>query len=164
MQHVKVSVILGFDELTQFSLNLSAQILVHWPFNTIFFQQSNSFFKSQLNDWVFTLKWLKLKLLVDGFELSLISFSELFEHEWEKFSEEVQEFEIMLLYGHFDIQTDELTHVPVSEGVLSSEDWTDFEDFLEISHDAHLLVQLWGLGKAGFSTKVSKVEDISSSF
>jgi len=61
---------------------------------------------------------------------------------------------VIILDGHFDIQACELAHVSVSETVLGSEDGTNFEDSVEISHNAHLLIQLRGLGKAGFGVEV----------
>ena len=48
----------------------------------------------------------------------------------------------MLFNGHFQIEADELAHVPVSKTVLSSENWSDFKNSLEVTHHTHLLVKL----------------------
>lgn len=48
--------------------------------------------------------------------------------------------------------------------MLSSEDGSDFEDLLEISHHAHLLVELGRLGKTGLLVEVLELEDVGSSF
>jgi len=88
----------------------------------------------------------------------------LFEHEGEEFTEEVQKFKIMFLDGHLDIQTYELAHVSVSERIFSSEDWADFEDSLEVAHNTHLLIQLWGLGQTCLFAEISQTENIGSTF
>lgn len=68
----------------------------------------------------------------------------------------------MLFDGHLQVQPYELAHMPMREGIFSSEDWSDFEDTLEIAHNAHLLVKLRGLGKASFFVEVAEVEDIGT--
>jgi hypothetical protein len=51
----------------------------------------------------------------------------------------------MFFNSHLDIQSDELTHMSMGERVLSSEDWAYFENSLEVSHNTHLFIKLWGL-------------------
>jgi len=70
----------------------------------------------------------------------------------------------MFLDGHLDIQTYELAHVSVSERIFSSEDWADFEDSLEVAHNTHLLIQLWGLGQTCLFAEISQTENIGSTF
>jgi hypothetical protein len=48
--------------------------------------------------------------------------------------------QIMLFNSHLDIQSDEFTHVSMSERVLCSENWTDFKNSLEVSHNTHLFI------------------------
>ena len=103
-------------------------------------------------------------MFVDCLQLSGISFFNVVEHVREKFTEEVQEFEIVLFDGHFNVETNELTHVSVSEWIFGSKDGSDFKDSLEISHDAHLLVELRGLSKASFTIEIAECENIGSSF
>lgn len=69
----------------------------------------------------------------------------------------------MLLNGHLDIQSDEFTHVSMSEWVLGSENWTNFEYTLEISHNTHLFIKLRRLSKASFSVEITETEDVWSS-
>lgn len=80
--------------------------------------------------------------------------------EVEHFSHEVKKFIIVLLNSHFEIQPDELAHMPVSKGVLSSEDWGNLVDSVEVRHDAHLFVQLGRLGEASLLTEVLQSEDV----
>lgn len=68
----------------------------------------------------------------------------------------------MLLNSHLDIQPNELTHMSVSERILSSENWTNFEYTLEITHNTHLLIKLRRLSKACFFTEILKTEDIGA--
>lgn len=75
----------------------------------------NSLFEGQFDNRVFTLERLEFELFVDGFKLSFVSFGQLFKHEGEKLTEEVQQFKIVLLDRHFDIETNELTHVSMGE-------------------------------------------------
>lgn len=51
----------------------------------------------------------------------------------------------MLFNSHLDIQSDKLTHMSMGKRVLSSEDWTDFENSLEVPHNTHLFIKLWRL-------------------
>lgn len=42
--------------------------------------------------------------------------------------------------------------------------WTHTEDLVKVSTDAHLLVQLWGLGQVGAGLEVGHGEDVGSTF
>jgi len=75
----------------------------------------NTFNKGQSDDWNFAFKGSELELFVDCLQLSGISFFNVVEHVREKFTEEVQEFEIVLFDGHFNVETNELAHVSMSE-------------------------------------------------
>ncbi len=50
----------------------------------------------------------------------------------------------------------------VSEGVLRSENWADFEDSVEIWHHAHLLVELRALSQAGLAFNRGKLRFVQS--
>jgi hypothetical protein len=69
----------------------------------------------------------------------------------------------MLFNGHLDIQSDEFTHMSMSEWIFSSEDWTNFKYTLEISHNTHLFIKLRRLGKASFSVEVTETKNVWSS-
>lgn len=68
----------------------------------------------------------------------------------------------MLLDGHLQVQAYELAHMPMREGILSPEDRAHLEHPLEVSHHAHLLVQLRGLGEAGLSVEIAEVEHVGA--
>lgn len=68
----------------------------------------------------------------------------------------------MLFDDQFRVQPYKLAHVPVSERILSSEDGSDFKYFLEITHHAHLFVELGGLGEAGIFTKILEAEHVGA--
>jgi hypothetical protein len=69
----------------------------------------------------------------------------------------------MLLEAHLQIESCELTHVSMSKGVLSSENWSDFKDSVQVSHNSHLFVELRRLSKTGLMFEVFKLENIGSS-
>ena len=101
--------------------------------------------------------------MVDGFQLVGVPHCQLFEEEGQKFTEVLKDLEVVLLDGHFKIETYEFTHVSMGEGILGPEDGTDLEYSLEVGHNAHLLVELGRLGKATFPAEVLEVEDIRAS-
>jgi hypothetical protein len=70
----------------------------------------------------------------------------------------------MFFDSHLDIQPYELAHMPMSKGILSSEDRSDLVNSLEVTHNTHLLVKLRGLSQACFSIEVTKSEDIRTTF
>lgn len=70
----------------------------------------------------------------------------------------------MLFDCHLDIQSDEFTHVTMGEWVLCSENWTDFKNTLEVTHNTHLFVKLGRLCETGFSVEIAETEYIWSSF
>jgi poly-beta-hydroxyalkanoate depolymerase len=107
------------------------------------FEKSNTLLECNFNNWVFAFEWFKFELFIDGFQLSSEFFLQTIENVWEEFSKEIKDFEVMLFDSHLDIQAYKLTHMSVSERVLCSKNWTNFKDALEISHNAHLLIQLW---------------------
>jgi len=52
----------------------------------------------------------------------------------------------------------------VGLGFFCSENWTNFENFLEISHDHHLLIQLRTLSQTSFLSEIISFENFASSF
>ena len=103
-------------------------------------------------------------MLIDGFELSFVSFGQLFKHVREKFAKEIKQFKIVLFDSHFDIQSNKFTHVSVSKGIFSPENRTNLENFLEVTHNTHLLVKLWRLGETCLLTEIWETEDVSTTF
>lgn len=54
----------------------------------------------------------------------------------------------LISHLHFEIQSHEFTHVPMSVGVFCAEHWPDFKHFVEVStYRCHLLVELRRLGQ-----------------
>ena len=46
------------------------------------------------------------------------------------------------------------------ERVLCPEHRTDLKDTLEVTHHAHLLVELRGLGETGLAVEVTEIENV----
>lgn len=130
----------------------------------MFLEQSDTFVEGDLNYWILALEGLEFELFVDSLELSSESRLEIVEDVGEELSEKLKNFEIVFLDGHLDIQAYKLAHVTMGKRVLSSEDGTDLENSLEISHNAHLLVKLRRLGKTGLLAEILETEHIGSTF
>jgi len=64
------------------------------------------------------------------------------EEEGEEFTEELKKFIVVFFDGHFNIEADELAHMPVGKAIFSSENRTYFKHSLKVSHHTHLLVEL----------------------
>lgn len=80
----------------------------------------------------------------------------------EHISKEIQDFEVVLVEDHLDIEASEFTQMSVGVGVFSTEDGTDFEDSVHITAQDHLLVELRALSEASFLAEVVEAEDISA--
>lgn len=52
----------------------------------------------------------------------------------------------------------------IGVGVLSTEDWSDFEDTLHVAAKSHLLVKLRGLGEAAILLEVLEFKDVGTTF
>lgn len=65
---------------------------------------------------------------------------------------------------HLSIEANKFTEMSVGEGLLGPENVADFIDSFDISHDCHLLIELRGLGKRGFSAKIVEGKYLRSSF
>ena len=52
---------------------------------------------------------------------------------------------VVLVEGHFQIESDEFSKMSVGVAVLGSEDVSNHHDLLKASGDQALLVELWGL-------------------
>lgn len=132
------------------------------PLDAVLLQQLDSFLKGQLDDGDLALEGRELELLVDGLELLGEALLEVVEEVGEEFSEELEDFEVVLLDGHLQIETDELAHVAMGERVLSSENGADFKDSLEIAHNTHLLVELRRLRETRGLAEVLETEDVGA--
>lgn len=134
------------------------------PVNAIFFEKGNAFGKSELDNWDLTFKGFEFELLVNSLQLSSVILLKSAKNIRKELTKEIKQLEVMLLDRHFNIQSNELAHVAMSKRVLSTEHRTNFEHFLEISHDTHLLIKLRRLCKTGFLVEVREVKHIGSSF
>jgi hypothetical protein len=146
MKDVKISVVFLFDNLTQFLLNISRNVLSWVLINSNRFKHFASFLEGQ-QKWLF--EELKLFISVDLFNdlnLSRVLLLESFEDVLEKISNDFSHFEVRLFDFHLSIESDKLAKVSVGEGFFGSEYVTDFIDFLDVSHDSHLFVKLRRLG------------------
>lgn len=164
VENVEIGVVLLLDEVTQLSFSDGIEIFHSGPFDAIFLQKVNTFLEGELNDGSLELEGVEGILDVDGFQFFGESGFQTAENVGKEFTDQVEDFVIVLLNGHFNIQTCEFTHVSVGKTVFGSENWTNFENSVEISHNAHLLVELGRLGEAGFSVEVLHLEDVGTTF
>jgi hypothetical protein len=146
VQHVEVSAVGVLHDFSQLLLHFGAEVLHCWPFDSVGVQQLNTFSKGEFKDGQRALEGCKFELLVDGLQFSSVSGFDVGEDEGEELSKEVQQLEVVLLDGQLHVQPYELAHMTVSEGVLSTEHWANLEHALEVSHHAHLLIELGRLG------------------
>lgn len=102
-------------------------------------------------------------LVVDSGEF-LGERGEVGEHVVEQVLSHVQDFVVVLVDTHFQIQADEFGQVAVSVGVLSAEDGSDFEDTLQVTHQGHFLVELGTLSEVARATHVVQLEDRGTTF
>lgn len=163
VEHVEVSVVDLSDDGSELSLGGGVEILKGVPFDSSALEELDTLLEGDSNDGGLALEGLEGVLLTDGGELGGESGLESVEDEGEELSHEIEELEVVLVDGHFNIQSGELTHVSVSEGLLGSEDGADLEDSVEVGHDTHLLVELRRLGEASLLVEVLELEDVGSS-
>ena len=68
----------------------------------------------------------------------------------------------MVLEFHLHIETSEFTEMSVGVRVLSTEDWTNLENSLQITTKSHLFVELRTLGKASISLEVLELKHVGT--
>lgn len=66
----------------------------------------------------------------------------------------------MVLEFHFNIKSCEFAKMSVGVRVLSTENWSDFEDALEVAAERHLLVELGALGETRVLLEVLQAEHV----
>ena len=166
MKHIEICLELLLDNLSQRFLCLSWKILVHVLLNLWVFliQPSNSFLISDFTDLLRYLEWLERILLVNHLQEMAVSRLQILKYIVEDISNDIEYLEVVLFDCHLKIQSHEFCHVSIGKGVLSSEYWSDFKDSSKVTHNGHLLVELWGLCEAGFSAEVVEFEYFSTSF
>ena len=62
------------------------------------------------------------------------SFLELCHHVYHELSNQVKHFKVVILELHLHVEARELAQVPISVRVLRSEDRTNFEHTLQVTH------------------------------
>ena len=60
------------------------------------------------------------------------------------------------------VESGELGHVAVGEGLLRAEDGPDLEDLVKVAHQGHLLVELRRLGEVSVTVEVGEAEDVGA--
>ena len=103
-------------------------------------QKFDSLLEVKLKHWVSALELLEWILLINHTELLSMPCLDSFEHKDHKFTNQIQNFKVMILKLHFKIETCELAQMTVSVRILSTEDWTNLKNSLEVSAEGHLLV------------------------
>jgi hypothetical protein len=78
-----------------------------------FSQKLDSFSEIELEDWIGALEFLKRILFVDYSKFTCVSGLHVFEHEHHQFANEVQNFEVMILELHLQIEACELTEMTI---------------------------------------------------
>ena len=78
-----------------------------------FSQKLDSFSEVELENWIGALKFLKRILFVDHSKFTCVSGLHVFEHKHHQFANEVQNFEVMILELHLQIEACELTEMTI---------------------------------------------------
>ncbi len=115
------------------------------PSNAVLDEQVNRLSEREFEGTLRALAPLELvgrELFPDSVDLFRILLPESAEHVQEEPVEQFHDLVVVLLDGHLEIKPDELGHMPVSVGVLGTEDGADFVDTLEVSSNCHLLGKL----------------------
>lgn len=160
MQEVKIGVVLLPHNGSQLPLDVCAQIIVQVLLDAFLLEQVDSLLEGQFDDGVLELERREVVLLVDGLQFLLELEFDLTEDVAEHLRHDVHQFVVVLVDDHLQIQTCELAHVPVGEGVLRPENRAHFEHPFEVGHHEHLFVELWGLSEAGLLVEVVQFEDV----
>jgi len=163
IEHVEISTVLLFDNCTKSSLSFGRKIVQCSLFITSFLKQLDTISEMELDNWSFTNERLKWVLGTDDFQLLCVSFFNTFEKIGEHVGQHIKYFEIMLLNGHFHIETCELAQMSVGVGIFSSEDWSNLEDTIKITTESHLLIELWTLSKTSGLVEIFECEYVGAS-
>lgn len=132
--------------------------------NASFLQKLNTLFERKFYNGSFTFEFFEWILLTDNTEFTGVSVLKTIADVGNKFTKDIKNLKVMFLKLHFHIQTSEFTQVTVSVGVFSSKNWTNFEDFLQITTNSHLLIKLRTLGEASILSEIFKTEYIGTTF
>ena len=160
MQHIEICIVFFLDNLTEFLLNLSGDILILILLNSSFSEQLAAFLEGQHQWFIQELELFEAIDILNSLDLILELFSQANENVVEKLANDLEDLHVGFLDFHLKIESNKLTHVSMSEGFLSPEYVADFKDFFEVTHDGHLFVELRGLCKTCLLSKVVKVEDL----
>lgn len=163
VQHVEISVVFLPHNSSESLLCFSREIFKRFLLDSSLVQQLDAFPKAYLYDWVGALKVFERILLVNDAKLARVPRLHILKHEHHQFANQVQDFEVVVLEFHFQIQACELTQVSVRVGVLSSENGADLENTLKIAAQGHLLVQLGALGETRILFEVFQAEHVRTS-
>lgn len=147
VQHEKVGVVLLLDQLSELALSLGREVVKVTHFDTVLAQKGNSILVLEAESLGQVLELLEGVLAVDNLEIGSVLLLETLEDVDKELVKDIKNLVVVLLKGHLQIESHELGHVAVSEGVLGTEDTADLVDALEISANNHLLVELRRLGQ-----------------
>src|SRR5258708_38436250 len=113
--------------------------------DAVFCQEIYCFRESELQCFLFPLELLSGKLRSDGIYLFLVSLLQVLKQVLEKAVQQLEHFVVVLLYSHFQIQSNKLRQVTMGIGIFRTENWSNLIHALKVCRDGHLLVELWRL-------------------
>ncbi len=148
--------------MSQLAFGLGIQVVLHVDLKSSLLEHGSTLQESEFDYWIAVPKRRERKLLTNGLKFPSMVELDLLEHEGEQFANHVKHLHVVLLDGHLEVKPDELSRVPVRERVLGPEDRGDLEHPVEVTHHAHLLVELGGLGQAGRFIEVVELEYVGA--
>lgn len=167
VKDVEVSVVLFVNELAETTLVRRAEILKVAEVGAVvgFAEHLDALFEAETEDLTVLgeLEFADGVLLADGGDFGGIAGLEVLEDEEEHFLDDIEDFVVVRLEGHFEIETGELSHVPVALAVLCAEDGGNLKDLLHVAGNEHLLVELRALGEVGLGLEVCDLKDVGAS-
>ena len=133
VKHVKISIILLFNNFAESLLGLSAEIIVDVLFVSSFLEHLNTVLKVDFDDGVSALELLEGVLVVDDLKFASVAFLNVFEKEDHQLANQIQNLEVMIFEFHLHIKSGEFTQVAVGVGVLSAENGSNLKDTLDVT-------------------------------
>ena len=131
--------------------------------NALFLQEATDLLEGELQDGTLPDEVLGGEGLLDDCQFLLVVLVDPGKDVVEHLAEEVHQFKVAVINGHFHVESGELAEMAMRPRLFCSEDRPDFEDALEIGHHAHLLVELGRLRQTGIPVKVLELENVGAS-
>ena len=134
VQHVEVSVVLCPHQGAKCFLRRRRQVFKWLLLNSCLMQHGNALPEADSCTWVRDLEILKRILFINRSQLACISRLDVLDHVDHELADQIEHLEVVILKLHLHIEARELAQVPISVRVLRSEDRTNFEHTLQVTH------------------------------